>query len=147
QSDLDVFKAAGATPLREAILGALGVTVRYVRAPRPASPPQGTPPAAQKTTAPQAPVPEPEQSEQSERSVKQRQAPEASAEQATTTQRAVQTSTERASALGPVGAAPAWADYQPEAPVPAEDDPYEHSSADPYQPSEPAPPREAPVTP
>ena len=52
RSDLDAFKASGAAPLREAIVGALGISVKYM----PKSLPAGAPaPAAARESAEQPP--------------------------------------------------------------------------------------------
>jgi DNA polymerase-3 subunit gamma/tau len=61
QADLEVFKTDGAGPLREAIVGALGINVKYVPRPLPQGSPQGTPqaPNTQREShpAPQEPSP------------------------------------------------------------------------------------------
>ena len=178
RSDLEVFKSQGAGPLREVILGALGITVRYQPRDLPpgAEPPQGVPqgatteaPAAtaQPSASPREPQAAPASDDHTNPSDSSDDPPaapaapeptdptgptEATGPPASAVHSAPvgqpspaepdsptsASSTDRASALGPVGAAPAWADYQPDEPGGDEGDPYADSNIDPY-PAEPAP--------
>ena len=144
RSDFEVFKSQGAGPLREAILGALGITVRYQPRDLPAQIPphaaSASKPAESPTPAPQAPTRQTpaQQTPAQQAPLPNAPAPQASAaaptETAETTEPADLTHNP-AAALGPVGAAPAWADYRPEQetqPGHDDDDPYAGTSSDPY---------------
>lgn len=158
RSDLEVFKSQGAGPLREVILGALGITVRYQPRDLPpgAKPPQGAPQGAATeapatTTQPSASPREPQAAPASNEKISAGDSsddppaapvsPESTRHSTPTEQSSPvpEPSTDRAAALGPVGAAPAWADYQPDEPAGDDGNPYADSNTDPY-PAEPAPP-------
>ncbi len=133
RSDLESFKAAGAGPLREAILSAVGITVRYV--PRPIQP--GTAPAGAAQPSESA-DPAAEEPHRAPLASPATQNPEPGGNASTSSSDPVERAAARLSALGPALAAPAWADPVREpasAPAPT-------SSAPPTVPA----PAAAPVT-
>ena len=117
-SDLNVFKTAGAGPLREAILSAVGISVKYVPKELPAG---QTPPGAARETGPSSDPEEPEQEPSDD---------------------PMQRAAKRLSALGPALAAPAWADPAPAQPTP--DRPQAEERA-PESPAAEAPIAKAPI--
>ncbi|QIM17970.1 hypothetical protein G7066_03470 [Leucobacter coleopterorum] len=110
QSDLAAFKSVGAGPLREAILSAVGVRVKYVPKRLPeghAAGPQNAPRETQTGSA--ADAEEPHRAGQSSGPVNQTsQSTRANSDDPE------QRAAARLSALGPALAAPAWADPQPD---------------------------------
>lgn len=108
RSDLDAFKAAGAAPLREAILSAVGITVRYV----PRSMPQGGTPAARPEQSAEPAAEEPHRVPKFGHQGDDKAQPNGSASGGGNDPMA--RAAARLSALGPALAAPAWADPVPE---------------------------------
>lgn len=123
RSDLEVFRTTGAAPLREALAGALGITVRY----QPRQAPPQVDGADDTESQNHAEVAAPNDASASE--------PRATEPHA---ESQIESQQSGAAALGPVGAAPAWQDYDPHG---------ESESAEPTPPAaptavEPAPPSE-----
>ncbi|KUF07406.1 DNA polymerase III subunit gamma and tau, partial [Leucobacter sp. G161] len=106
RSDLEAFKSAGAGPLRETILEATGIRVRY--APRQVTAPR-------ETQAPPQPGAAPADSEEPHRAPQQQ--PKAPVDDL------AERAAARLSSLGPKLAAPAWADPVPPAPAKSEPEP------------------------
>ncbi len=102
QSDLAAFKSAGAGPLRETILSAVGISVKY----KPARLPEGS------ASTPQGGAREPHPAADAEE-------PHLGSPAAQDPQDPVARATARLHSLGPALAAPAWADPQPAAAVTA----------------------------